>query len=369
MKKLLVLAALTMAAAPAMASKARLSALGNAAHLVDTQTIFVNPADLNFSGDLATLEMGDNVTTVGGGAVTRANPKAEGGFTKTLSWGKVGAYLGHRNDTATAFVDGVNAKLPGATSEILLTEQNPLDLFYGSDMMGMKWGFDFHYSNSKIDNGTAVQKENTMGLSAGVRNDIWNAYLILGLNGKTESDLAAAGTPQLQSKGLYKVGGGYWFDSIYAFANYEYAKGTSTVAGTDADITKNAYEVGMVNNHKMEAGNFFYGISYLSSEIKTETTPTNKTNVTGLPLVVGMELDAASWLTLRGSVKQTVLMGENKVAAATTTKSNLANDTTVAVGAGLKWNKITLDGTLAGSTTGNVNANALLANASLTYMF
>ncbi len=75
-------------------------------------------------------------------------------------------------------------------------------------------------------------------------------------------------------------------------------------------------------------------------------------------------------MTFRGSVKQTVLLGERKVdVAGGDTTDKLLNDTTVAVGAGLKWNKIELDGSLAGSTTGNVDANELLANAALTYMF
>lgn len=380
MKQLLVLAALSMAAAPAMASKARLSSLGNAAHLIDTQTIFVNPADLNYTGDFATLEFGTaNGTTyatdaTAGNVVATTSPKAEGGFVRTTSWGKVGAYLGHRNDTTTSFIDGFNSQLLAASgankSAYLMTEQNPLDLFYGTDFGGMKFGAEVHYSNSKNENGAVTQKQNTLGISAGLRTDVWNAYARVGLMGKTESDITAAPAvnPELEAKGLYKVGGGYWFDSIYAFANYEYAKGTATNNAADTDITKNAWEIGMVNNHKVEGGNFFYGISYLSSEVKSESTTTTKSTVSGLPLVVGMELDAASWLTLRGSVKQTVIVGENKNESANT-KSNLTNDTVVAAGAGLKWGKIELDGSLAGSTTGNVSGNSLLADVALTYNF
>ncbi|QDK36498.1 hypothetical protein [Bdellovibrio sp. NC01] len=376
MKQLLVLAALSMAAAPAMASKARLNSLGNAAHLIDTQTIFVNPADMNYTGDFATLEFGStNGTTYswdGTSVVTNTSPKAEGGFVRTTSFGKVGAYLGHRNDTTTSFIDGVNqaALASAAHTNVLLTEQNPLDLFYGTDFSGMKFGAEVHYSNSKNETATFTQKQNTLGLSAGLRTDVWNAYARVGLMGKTENDLAGVGAPELEAKGLYKVGGGYWFDSIYAFANYEYAKGTasSTLTG-DNDISKNAWEIGMVNNHKVEGGNFFYGISYLSNEVKQEPASGSvKTTQSGLPLVVGMELDAASWLTLRGSVKQTVIVGENKNESANT-KSNLTNDTVVAAGAGLKWGKIELDGSLAGSTSGDVNGNTLLADVALTYNF
>jgi len=58
MKKLFVIAAVTLASGAAFASKARVSALGNGAHLTDAQTIFQNPADMTLWGDWATFEMG-----------------------------------------------------------------------------------------------------------------------------------------------------------------------------------------------------------------------------------------------------------------------------------------------------------------------
>src|ERR1700692_4032549 len=58
MKKLFVIAALTLASGSAFASKARMEALGNAAYLIDTQTLFTNPGDINYTNDFATLEFG-----------------------------------------------------------------------------------------------------------------------------------------------------------------------------------------------------------------------------------------------------------------------------------------------------------------------
>ena len=379
MKKLLVLAALSMAAAPAMASKARVEALGNDASLVDIQTAFVNPADMMFVGDQATFEFGSSSTAGytydgAGGYTASTTPHAEGGFFKTLSWGKVGPYLGHKNDTSNLFIDRVNNTLAGAgfhsTTGALLNEQNPLDLFYGNDMGGLKYGVNVHYSNSQSQDNTTIgkQTENTLGASFGVRSDVWNAWVRAGLAGDTKSTDLATYAPELKSKGLYGVGGGYWFDTIYVYANYQYAKGTSTIAGTDQDITNQVWSLGMVNNHKVEGGNFFYGISYAYNQIDAGST-VGKTTDQGLPLIMGLEVDANSWLTLRGSVTQTVLYGENKTEAAATTKDQLTNDTVVAAGAGIKWGKINLDATLAGAVNGQVNGNNLLANGSLTYMF
>jgi len=362
MKKLLVVAALSMAAAPAMASKARLSALGNAAHLIDTQTIFVNTADINYLGDFATVEFGEANNAA-------ADPHAEGGFVRSSSIGKWGAYLGRQSTTVNEFVDTVNAALPGAVE--LLKEQNALDLMYGTELAGQKWGFGIHYSSAK-DEGADVatignRKVNTLGASVGVRNDLWNAYLRFGLLGKTESDFAGAGSPELEQKGLYDLGGGYWFDTLYVDAKFLTTKGTFSAGGTDKDIEKTQYSVGVIDNVKVEGGNFFYGARFANKEVKTDA---GKQTEMGLPVLAGIEVDATSWMVLRGSITQTILLGETKNDATTPEqKTNLLNDTTVAAGAGLKFGKLMLDATLEGSTTGKINANTLLANAALTYMF
>lgn len=357
-----------------MASKAKLTALGSAAHLVDAQTLFSNPGDIHYLGDFATIEFGDTTSTYSLTGVTRG-PKAEGGFVKTMSFGKLGAYLGHRSDTTTDFIDAINVSTfaVGGASGTLLTEQNPLDIFWGTEIAGMKTGFDFHYSNSSYESGTApktTKKANTMGISGGVRNDIWNAYFRMGLSGKTESDNAVL-KPVLESKGLVKAGGGRWYNTIYAFANYEWATGNfaKSVAPTSTDITKNQYEVGMVNNQKVDAGNFFYGVSYLSTEVKSATsTATTTTSATTIPMLVGLEIDANSWMKVRGSVKQSILIADRKNET-TNINSSMYNDTTISAGVGFVWNKLTMDATLAGSTTGDVNGNTLLANSSLTYNF
>ncbi|UOF00022.1 hypothetical protein [Bdellovibrio reynosensis] len=357
MKKLLVLAALTVAATPALASKARLTALGNAAHLIDTQTIFVNSADIHYLGDFATLEFG---AANNAGAV----PHAEGGFVRSSAMGKWGAYLGRQSATVSEFVKAVNDN--ALVGPDLLNEQNALDLMYGTELAGLKWGFGFHYSAAKDESDAAAgnRKIGTMGASAGVRTDIWDAYVRFGLMGKSENDLAPV-APELEQKGLIDLGGGYWMDSMYVYAKYLTTKGTLTAGGTDTDIEKNEYSIGAIDTVKVDGGSFFYGASYASSELKQG--PATRT-ATGLPVLVGMELDATSWMVLRGSIKQTVLLGDVKDDA-NDGDTQLLNDTTVAAGAGLKFGKLTLDGTLAGSTTGDVNANTLLANASMTYMF
>ncbi len=395
MKNLLVLAALTVAVSPAFASKARYGALGHSAHITDTQSIFVNPVHMHKVGQFATFELGASNSSA-----ANANPyneKAEGGFLMNSSWGMWGAYIGHRSETVTEFVSGINASAlqqVGTFNGLLLTEQNPVDFFFGGEVSGMKWGSYLHYSSAKSDalvagqNGTDA-KINTAGAGFGLAGDNWDAFLRFGLMGKSEAN-ATAGLPgnkgKLEQKGLYSVGGGYWMENNYIFANFLTAKGeaSNTVpAASTTDIEKTEYQVGVVNNNPVAGGNVFYGVSYLNNETKQGT---NKSTKSRLPVVIGMEVDAASWLVLRGSVTQAVLVGENK--ALNGNKSELINSTTVAAGAGIKFGKLTLDGLIShtpnsnasaftGSgaennlpnTNGTISGDNTLTQASLTYLF
>ncbi|HWU42676.1 MAG TPA: hypothetical protein VN132_04525, partial [Bdellovibrio sp.] len=227
-----------------------------------------------------------------------------------------------------------------------------------------------------------TQKVNTMGISAGVRNDVWNAALRVGLAGESKSDDAGKGSPDLKEKGLYNLEGGYWFDSIYAYANVLTAKGTLSTAAGDTDIKTTTYEIGMVNNHKIDGGTFFYGISYLNASTKQEPAgaASKEISESALPLLLGMEYDATSWLTLRASVKQSVFLNDSKneiAAGADNQKTSMINDTVVAAGAGVKLGKLAIDSTISAATNGRFLAteNAtptnteLLANMSMTYMF
>jgi hypothetical protein len=111
----------------------------------------------------------------------------------------------------------------------------------------------------------------------------------------------------------------------------------------------------------------------VTSTVDKDKTPDNKTETTALPVFAGIEADATSWMVLRASVQQNFILGSKKVttAGAGGDADTITNNTTVAAGAGLKFGKLLLDGTLeaANSTTAAVNGNAFLANAALTYMF
>ncbi|MFN7905840.1 MAG: hypothetical protein ACK5P5_11725, partial [Pseudobdellovibrionaceae bacterium] len=152
--------------------------------------------------------------------------------------------------------------------------------------------------------------------------------------------------------------------------------------------------------HKKDGTDFFYGaaLSMVTQKDDGQANTTSlganieKKETTTLPVVVGVEHDAMSWLVVRGSVTQNFLYSSDKVSTkngATTDGVNTVDDNTVvAAGLGFKFNKFILDATLAAAAHGNLGFDAgdapatgtadpdqsqarnnFLAKAALTYMF
>lgn len=356
MKKLLVVAALTMAAAPAaMASKARVEALGNSRQIVDFQTAFDRPYEFLQVGELATIEWG----TDGQGAGDR---HAEGGFLKKAGDSAYGLYFGRRSDEFGLAVR------ESATPANYLLEQNALNLIYATKMGEMTIGGTLKYSAGKDETaagGTADdQKASSTGLALGVEFGAWEVELTQGLAAKTEK-----GDDKIESKSMTKLGVAYDLDeTMKVYANYGMVKADETVAGTSStivDITR--YSVGFVNTVvKNDDVNFFYGVA-LASETQKDVSET-----TALPVWMGIEANATSWMVFRASVAQNVVLNETKdKSAANVGKSDL-DSIDFAAGAGIKLGKGMLDVTFGtGVDKGQVDyaTAGFLANAAYTYNF
>ncbi len=363
MKNTLVLAAaLAMVASPAMASKARLTALGNAGHLEDIQDVFVNASKITQHGDWLTFEMGKtNVSTTG----TVTNPHAEGGFTRSMGDAKYGFYLGSTPSWVT------EVRQPA-----YLVNENPINFFYGTKAGDLAWGAGLMYSNS--DRKTVKTKQNALGLNAGVTGANWDVGLNLGLTNTFKNETTGA---EVDFKGKTAIGlnASYTMDTLTFTGDVGLNGGkeeTGTTGTVAHDYDNSAYALGVVNSHKADGADFFYGAKLAMSTNKDNKTADTKTETMSLPVLVGIEADATSWMVLRASVTQNFLLGTTKTSGSAVTSpadeaDSIANNTSVAAGAGLKFGKLMLDGTLeaANSNTAALNGNAFLANAALTYMF
>lgn len=361
MKKLLVIA-VALAAVNAQATRARVMALGNSPHLVDTQTVYNNPADMfSLGGDYVTLESG--ATDSWTNTTTTEGANAEGMIVRTMGDAKMGLSLGHQSENASVW--GLR---PAAAAPFNENQQNPVEFSYGAKNGDMNWAGTLVYSN--YQDKVADNKESSMGLRFGARTANWDAGLHLGLT----STVDVAATGKYTGAMALSAHGGYQMDSIYWFGKLATSgfKIENTAGAEQAKYSQTNIEVGAMTSVKKDGSEFFYGAKLAQMDSK-ESVADDKETSTSLPIWIGVEADAASWLTLRGSVTQTLqLLHNSKDTTGSTTNSEFApaeGDTTVAFGAGLKFNKVTVDGALLASGSQTLNTSSLLTQVGMSYWF
>ncbi|MBY0554536.1 hypothetical protein K2P97_08405 [bacterium] len=371
MKQLLVIA-VALTAINAQASRARVAALQSPAHLVDTQTVYTNPSDiLRISGDYVTFESGATQSTL---VQTAEMANAEGMIVRTMGDAKLGLSLGHQSKNASSW--GLRGATP-VTAALKVNQQNPIEFTYGMKSGDINWAGTLVYSNYNNKQAAVgvLEKESSMGLRFGANSGAWNASLGLGLTNTAQLNTGNKFTGAL---GL-SLAGGYQWETMYFNAGLTSAGAKEeTTTGTEAlKLNSQSITLGVTNVHKKDGNELFYGASLTQTEDKANILSAGDNKVTSLklPLIIGFEAEAASWLTFRSSVTQTVLINQSKTvnAAGTTTAETDpgANTTTVAFGAGLKFNKLTIDGTISGLTAGGqtIGTNTLLSQVGVGYWF
>ncbi len=345
---LFIATAIALTGASAFASTARINALGDSVHVVDVQTVFSRPSDMHALPEALEIEFGAG-STVGS--------PAEGGFLKNVGEGKLGFFLGHGDTIRTA-----------GTGNAFLGVENPFAVSYGMKAGDMPWGVSFGYSAS--DKKTTEEKQTNMSLTgSAVFGDLTvNAMFGLGDTATGTHDTTTFASTDTDAK---YTGTGMGVGAIYAMGEWsvygQFKSSTTKVENTAASDSNEAdtdMKVGFVNVAKKEGAEFFYGAAYQIMNNNNKTTSV-KTDTTMMPVVIGIEADAASWLTLRGSITQNVLLGGQK----TTKMDTISHNTVVAAGAGLKFNKTVLDMTLSMKDNGKVDATDIGGKAALTYLF
>jgi hypothetical protein len=335
MKAFLVIA-VAIFSQTSFASKARISSLQNADHLIDTQTVFTNPAHINMLSPYITFEMGAS----GAGA--------EGGFARKLASGSMlAAYVGH--DNTNDLRDGT----------LLLKQRNPVEVIFGMNNMA------FSGSLSTTDDKKNGKKETTLVGKFGMTTNNMSFWSNLAVISQAEDKAAPTKintAPQIVFGGDMTVQD----NRFYGTLGYgQYKKEAAAVSTTTKDL---GIKLGWSNRGmKNKDADIYYGteLNYGQRDVEGK-----KITATSLPLFLGMEYNVTPWAIFRGSVKQNFIIGENKDETAVNTDAQSAGaDTTFAGGLGLKYNQITLDGSLAASTNGAVNGNAFLTQASVTYNF
>ncbi len=389
MKTALLITAALLTAATANASQSRLSALGSPNHVNDVQDVFSEPSKVMMFNDVTTFEWG--ATTPGTGA-----PRAQGGFIKKMDDSAFGIYIGRKatafqlsmfGSTASGSGGGINGA--GATAgftDMTTADVNPFDIFYGMGMGDMKVGLGLHYSNYDKKS-TTIAKSNVMGLTASAYTDMWAAQLGLGLAGTASKDTGAA-EDKVTADSSMNLKGTYNMDTMNVWLEYNATGAKASVDTVEtAKFTYSDTSIGFGNSWKKDGADLYYQIAYkMRTEKNAPTTGgENKYEDTTMPLLIGVEAEAASWLVLRGSVTQNFFLGSKKTTTGGTAgeSDSIADSMVTSAGLGFKWGKFMLDGSLHAASTGRLSlasdggtgtavagdgtGDKFLTNAALTY--
>jgi hypothetical protein len=341
-KSLLAIAAILLASPSAFATKAKIQSLQGARFLTDSQFVFENPGQLNHLKNYLTFELG--------GTGAASNPKSEGGIYKDMGAGKAGLYLGHMSADQLEF-RAVNG---------FLTEENPVELFYASG----NWGASLGYSQS--DKGTTDEEQSSIVGRFGFDGVTWEAWINAEVISKADKvNDEYKGSPIVTIGGEYHISDAYYVDGSFKVGKIE-----DKIAGVTTDTDTMQAEVTFLDRSiKTDKATIYYGPGLRWNQ--TEVGNAKKKDYE-LPVYIGMEYTANSWLVVRGSVSQNFILGQTKdetVAAPGNKSDTIANNTTVSTGIGIVWDALTVDATVAGSTTGQFNGNSILANLGMIYNF
>lgn len=364
MKKLLVVA-VAIASANAFATRARVTALGNAPHLVDTETAYSNPADYNLLGDFVNFESGKTTGTTD-------SDYAKGQVSRSYGNSKLALALGNQSKNASVW--GLRQAAATGIAGIK-NQQNPINLSYASKIDDLGFGATLVYSN--FNDKAASEKESSAGVRFGIRSGAWDAKLGVGLINKYEN-----ATDVFKGTNGYSAAVGYAMDSgCYIYGGAELA-GFKTEDNAGAEKRKldfTSFNVGYAHSNKKDGNEIFWGIGLKQDNQKLNIVAGSveqKTTSLVAPAIIGFETEANSWMVLRGSLTQNIVLSNSKTETNGSTTAETApglNTTAAAVGTGFKYNSLMVDATLQGLTgataTQDVNGTNLLAKVGMTYKF
>ncbi|MFY7994034.1 MAG: hypothetical protein ACOVP4_12120 [Bacteriovoracaceae bacterium] len=368
MKKQLVLGlGLAVLAAPAFASKARLQALGEntdgSFYINDNRNVFLNSAQVNNHKDLVTMEWGTGGNTEGADNA----PNAEGGAFKTYNNMVYGVQLGRALSFNTS-ADGLGVAAFEAS--------NAVDVFVGGDA-GFKWGANLTYaaSNDKAP-GTKKAEAQVLDLNLGAIFGDFTAYVNYGAMGSTEDKLGTA--YDIERSNAIEVGGTYQLNDYTIFGQYSMVDFEDKKSKKETEAS--SYLVGAGRNDKLnDKTTLFTKIQYSQNNSSDNKTKTTDLEVTTVPVVIGLEHDATSWLTVRGSVSQNLWSKSDD--SKKKEEKTVANSTNVNAGATLKFGELSFDGVIGtdSNTTAGVDdtnnekgilsTDNLMTRVSMTYKF
>lgn len=358
----------------AFATKARQKALGNSFHLSgNTQTYYTSPLHILGMAPFVALESG--LTTA-----TSADTAAEGSaLFKINDTDRFLLSVGHQDESVQSQRKFINS-FAGVTD--YKSQQNPAEIFYAHKIDDQSaWSMGMYYSNFKDKIGS--EKESTAGLRLSASHGDFNWKTSIGLINNSINTVG----DEFMNEGYVNLGLRYKSGELrYGFDITTWSVKQTLAGAADANIHHTYQNMNLKVVHALKADgiDYFYGATLDQIQVKNRLTD-KSFNRLSLPLIMGAEAKATDFLVVRGSIIQTALLAKSEdevgyptgsvtgAANAVTDFAAEANNTVVSAGLGLVFNKIQIDGTLAGLTgsaaTQNIDANKFMGQVGLVYKY
>ena len=364
MKNLTLVLGLMIIASPAFATSARLNALGeNGAtgsyYVQDVRDTFLNPAQIVHFKKHFVLEFAPTDSA-----------SAQGLFTNTFGDYTYGVSLNNNSVRATTAVNTANAFL--GTNQVLGPSRT-IEAFLAGEATDMNWGLSLFYSGNgdrnNVDATTnatgGTRTSHLFGVRAGVDMNNFAVFTTVGITSDTQLQDGTV-NPDLKGKVSVDVGATYTMDNTVAFAKFTTYGTDMSASGATTEFRTQSYGIGL--GHKYEASKSVALFSRLEADY-TKSTQSNVADAKSwnVPVAVGAEAQALSWLALRGSIVQS-LVGQNETVSGTNlVRTN--GSTSLNAGAGLTFGDVQIDGTLSTAVAGNFGIGSPLANVAFSYNF
>jgi hypothetical protein len=370
--KLFIILFITIISHQSFASKARMTSLSNSRHVLDEQQIFINPLYLNYLDSFVSYESGD----MGVSPTTTAKSNAEGLVSFALKdRSRLALAMGHQDANivySRKFINDV------ALLNFTMT-QNPLHLFYANTDVDTSYAFSFQYSNYK--NRVSSEGESTVGTSFGVEMGPWQLSTQYVLINSAETALN-----RLDGSGFITGALQYSTDTNHFYVIYS---SLPTRAYNNTSVLESHYvqnlRIGLVDSNMKDGHDAFWGAEILTTNIECKLKGGLNCQKTArsvvLPVWFGVEAQALPWMILRGSIRQTILFNQSKddvgySSALFQNGTGAISDyvegpdsVQLAMGMGLDFGNVVVDGTLQAATTTFFDLSNFLSQVSLKYKF
>ena len=157
---------------------------------------------------------------------------------------------------------------------------------------------------------------------------------------------------------------------------------TTKAGGAKGSFENSFYQIGVARTERLsDKTMMFVKLSAFMNDFEEKNGTKETTETMAVPVSIGFEHDATSWLTLRGSVAQYLWSDEEEKVGNVKTERTLASSTSVNAGATLKLGDFNVDGLIGtgndgtgalakrGEQAGVLSMDNLMTRVSLTYRF